>query len=87
MRRGQVATFMLHVQTMQQVYEIFHQFATTITLKYVLLTDQACKHVLSLLLSWQTVWAAYRQLERLKQLQWSWIIPLAFKGTAQNVVT
>ncbi|KAL3150785.1 hypothetical protein ABBQ32_000552 [Trebouxia sp. C0010 RCD-2024] len=33
MRRGQVATFMLQVRTMKDVYQIFHQFATTISLK------------------------------------------------------
>ena len=33
MRRGQVATFMLQLQTMKEVYLIFHQFATTIALK------------------------------------------------------
>lgn len=38
MRRGQVATFMLQVQSMTEVYQIFHQFATTITLKYALST-------------------------------------------------
>ena len=34
MRRGQVATFMLQVNTMQEVYQIFHLFATTILSKY-----------------------------------------------------
>ncbi len=33
MRRGQVASFMLQVQTMKDVYLIFHQFATTIATK------------------------------------------------------
>jgi len=33
MRRGQVASFMLQVQTMQEVYHIFHHFATTIATK------------------------------------------------------
>ena len=33
MRRGQVATLMLQVHSMKEVYQIFHQFATTITIK------------------------------------------------------
>jgi hypothetical protein len=33
MRRGQVASFMLQVQTMKEVYLIFHHFATTIATK------------------------------------------------------
>ncbi|DBA93310.1 hypothetical protein WJX79_008701 [Trebouxia sp. C0005] len=33
MRRGQVASFMLQVQTMKEVYHIFHHFATTIATK------------------------------------------------------
>ncbi|KAL0033731.1 hypothetical protein WJX77_002894 [Trebouxia sp. C0004] len=33
MRRGQVASFLLQVQTMKDVYLIFHQFATTIATK------------------------------------------------------
>jgi len=33
MRRGQVATFMLQVHSMKDVYHIFHQFATIITSK------------------------------------------------------
>ena len=36
MRRGQVASFMLQVQSMKEVYQIFHQSATIITLKYAL---------------------------------------------------
>lgn len=36
MRRGQVASIMLQVQSMKEVYQIFHQFATTITRKYAL---------------------------------------------------
>lgn len=42
MRRGQVATFMLQVQSMKEVYQIFHQFATTITLKYALEAFTSC---------------------------------------------
>ena len=33
MRRGQVATLMLQVHSMKEVYQIFHQFSTTMTTK------------------------------------------------------
>lgn len=34
MRRGQVATLMLQVRSIRDVYQDFHQFATTIAAKY-----------------------------------------------------
>ena len=65
MRRGQVATFMLQVQSMKEVYQIFHQFATTITLKYALSTlFLHCEHSVVMVKWWCQTIARHRKMSR-----------------------